>query len=80
MRPIIRWALEWNSRNQLDGERRFFMWDGTCPHLFRTREAARRFVSEKYGYINARPDLKAEPHGWAPPRVVKVRVELRPCG
>jgi len=74
---VSRWALEWNSRNQLDGDRRFFMWNGDCPHLFRTREDARQFVAEKYSYIAKRPDLKAEPHGWRTPRVVKVRVELR---
>lgn len=75
-RPVTRWALEWRSKNRLDGVQRHFIWAGTCPQLFRTREAARKFVAEHYGYIDRRIDLKSEPHGWQLPRVVKVSVVL----
>ena len=78
-RPVIRWALEWRSNNSVGGERRFFLWQGNAPCLFYTRDRARAFVQKEYGYIDKRPDLKAEPHGWQVLRVVKVRVHLEEC-
>jgi hypothetical protein len=73
---MIRWAIQWRSKTQRDGEARFFMWAGISPHLFRTRAKARRFIKSRYGYIKHRPDLRGEPHGWRMPQAVKVRVRL----
>lgn len=80
MRPVVRWAVEWHSKNRLDGETRYFMWAGETPLLFRTRARARAHIVEEFGYIKTRLDLQAEPHGWKMPRAVKVEVLLRPAG
>lgn len=74
MAPVQRWALQWHSKNRLDGERKHLIFEDGIPALFKTREAARMFASKKYGYIKARPDLRAEPHGWRFPQPVKVTV------
>lgn len=77
----VRWAVQWRSRNRLDGLTERFMWgageEDASPLLFRTRRAARDYIRREYGYIATRPDLRTEPHGWMMPRAVKVRVELR---
>lgn len=78
------WAVLKRSVNQLDGARVFF--DGTTGHasrtlLFETRREALDYVETKYGYQRSRPGLRAEPHGWRMPKVVRVRVtvaEARP--
>jgi len=83
------WAVKWRSENALDGKReyllgRFFYKHPEVPPcvaghstaVFRTREAAREHVREVYGYIKSRPDLRAEPHGWKTPQVVKVEVSV----
>ena len=75
-----RWAIQWYSRNRLDGETRHFMWGCGFPLLFRTREKAREYISDHYGYIRTRQDLRSEPHGWRLPRAVRVEVILRPKG
>lgn len=72
------WGIQWRSENELDGKVEHLMWDyGTTPLLFKTRREARAYCKETYGYIRHRPDLRAEPHGWKPARVVKVRIDWR---
>ena len=44
--------------------------------LFPTRQAARDFNKAQYGYIKERGDLRAEPHGWKMPQVVKAKLSL----
>lgn len=52
---------------------------GSRAALFRTRELARSFVKEHYGYIKHRPDLQRAPHWWKMPQVVKVKVTVTEC-
>ena len=68
------WALEWNSRSNLDGEQSHFMYENLLPKVFKTRREARAWAKEKYGYIKTRPDLRAQPYGWRMPRPVRVRL------
>ena len=75
-RRVIRWALKWRSKNKIDGEREFFMWNYQAPYLFATRREAREYRDKRWGYIRERPDLREEPHGWRLPKVVKVSVIL----
>ena len=74
----IRWAVQWNSRNGLDGVSQYFVWDGRGggPMLFRSRRLAREWIREHYGYIATRADLRREPYGWRLPRAIRVRVVL----
>lgn len=72
-----RWGLKWISENRLDGRREYILWNAGQRFLFRTRQEAREARDIKYGYIRNRPDLKAEPHGWRLPQVVKVEVIVR---
>ena len=75
-----RWGLLWRSDNRLDGHtehllRHWRTYDPGLvnnPLLFRTRRQARAYRDEHFGYIRNRPDLKAEPHEWKLPKVVKV--------
>ena len=72
------WALLWRSFNRLDGKQEFVVVEGVFPFaLFRTRAEALHFRDLKFGYIKDRPDLKAEPHGWRMPKVVRVDVIIR---
>ena len=71
-KPVHRWALEWRSVNALDGETRHLIFRDRLPALFITRDDARRFAVQEYGYIKSRPDLRCEPHGWRMPRPVRV--------
>lgn len=66
------WAAEWCSKNELDGERRYFMNENCLPVLFRTRAACRAWIDAKCGYIRRRKDLQKEPFGWRMPKPVKV--------
>lgn len=70
------WAIEWNSTNRLDGQRRHLIRDRDTllPLLFRTRRLARERIRQSYGYLRDRPDLRAEPHGWRMPRAVRVKI------
>lgn len=74
------WAIKWISENNLDGRLEFYVGDHKSnragPVLFKTREQARAFRDDRFGYIRNRPDLKAEPHGWKFPRVERVRLSL----
>ena len=79
---ITRWAIQWRSQNKLDGYTEHFVWDWkdsnrVTPVLFNTRKEAREFNKDRHVYLRYRPDLKAEPHGWKMPRVVKVNCEIR---
>lgn len=49
---------------------------GYTTMVFETREAARKYKRERYGYIGRRADLRRYPHGWLSPKVVKVRVRV----
>lgn len=71
-----RWAVEWHSVNRIDGDRREWLWNGVPPLLFLTRQEAREWIRERYGYISGRDDLQQEPHGWRMPKAVKVTVRL----
>lgn len=71
-----RWAAKWRSKNFIDGTTEHFIrfQEGQIC-VFTTRKDARDFITEKYGYIKDRPDLRKEPHGWKMP--IPVRVEIR---
>ena len=71
------WALKWISDSKLDGHIERFMGKPMGWKVFRTRAEARAYRDETYGYIKNRPDLKAEPHGWKLPRVVKVVLSIQ---
>ena len=71
------WGVEWHSRNRLDGDQRYLLWNRGWPLLFNTRAEARRWIDRKYGYIRHREDLRSEPHGWFVPRPVKAKLDLR---
>lgn len=78
------WAIRLSSQNLLDGYREHYAHEtmkgqrANVPILFVSREAARAWAKERYGYIAKRPDLRREPHGWFPPKVVKVKLSLQP--
>lgn len=74
MKPIVCWCLRWNSESNLDGISRHFIFEKRLPALFRTREEARRYATEHWGYIKKRPDLRAEPHGWRMPTPIRVMI------
>ena len=81
MDEIIRWGVEWYSRNALDGVTRHPVWmEPNRPALFGTRKEAREWIQEKYGYIRLRRDLREEPHGWRMPRAVRVRLTISTVG
>ncbi len=69
-----RWAVLWQSENQLDGYRSHLIRDDRDVKLFKSRAQARAYINERYGYIRTRPDLQAEPCGWRMPVPVKVGV------
>jgi hypothetical protein len=47
------------------------------PAFFRTRSAARKYASEKYGYIKTRKDLRVYPHFWRIPKPVKLMISVK---
>ena len=70
------WAMEWHSRNLLDGDQRVLMvWSETSALIFRTRQECRAHIEQRYGYIRQRADLRAEPHGWRMPQAVRVALK-----
>lgn len=76
------WAVEFRTESLRSGSKRFLVRKvpgQLLPSLFRTRQDARKFAEEQLGYIRKRPDLQAEPHGWKPPRVVKVKIAIDVC-
>lgn len=70
--PLNKWGLEWYSKNKLDGVTRHLIYEDCLPVLFHSRQEARSFCNENYGYIKTRKDLRKEPHGWRLPRPVKI--------
>jgi len=69
---VVRWAGLWRSENRLDGKREHLLFKDCLPVLARTRQEMREWIELTYGYLRTRPDLKAEPHGWKMPKVIKV--------
>lgn len=68
------WGIEWRNDSAFTGRRRqYLVWEHDV-RLYRTRQACREFIEERFGYIRKRPDLKAKPHGWRIPRAVRVEV------
>ena len=85
-RKTTGWAIKFDTTNQLDG-RRVYFWgcasvkrhpavSGYKTMVFRTRQAARDYINERWGYTRNRPDLRAEPHCWRMPKPVKVTVTV----
>ena len=70
------WGVLWHSCNRLDGLREYLCRNETThvPALFLTRAEAREFITDTYGYIRHRADLRREPHGWRLPRAVRVTI------
>lgn len=76
MKSVIRWGLKWTSRDRYGVTEYLIGEDKVCvPALFRTRAAARAYREEKFGYIRERADLRAEPHGWRMPKVIRIEVK-----
>lgn len=74
------WAILMRSNNKLDGIREYLL--GVTDHpthteLFESRSEARKYVSDEYGYLKQRPDLRKEPYGWKMPVVVRVKIDIR---
>lgn len=68
------WAILWRSKG---GSHLV----GTTSHpcrrvLFDTRQEARDYVRERFGYIASRPDLQGPPHFWKMPKPVKVTIAI----
>lgn len=70
------WGALWRSNSKLDGYEAHLLNEDCLPVLFRTRKEARAYIEKKYGYIRARDDLRAQPHGWKMPIAVQVRVSI----
>ncbi len=81
------WAVKWISDSPLDGHREYLLGaaniekppalSGCNTLLFLTRRMARNYISETYGYIAKRKDLKLPPHCWKMPKAVKVIVDIQ---
>lgn len=72
------WTVKWVSVCRLDGRTEQFLVDRKQSYgavFFRTREAARKWRDEQYGYIKTREDLQQ--HGWRLPKVVRAEMTLR---
>jgi hypothetical protein len=69
-----KWAVLWSGASA-DGNP-YFIFEESRPAEFRTRNEARQFITEQYGFIRRRPDLRRPPHSWRMPRAVKVRVTM----
>ena len=74
------WGLLWRSNNRLDGETAYLIHEHCLPVLFKTRQAARDYANQRFGYIKNTPDLQCEPHGWRFPTAVRVSVSLASFG
>jgi hypothetical protein len=75
-REIVRWGLEFRSCNRLDGNRSHIVMRDCMPALFHTRQEARAYAAECFGYIRDCADLRREPHGWRMPVPVRVAVGI----
>lgn len=47
------------------------------PVMFTRKKDMAQYISIRYGYIANRKDLRAYPHGWRMPKIVKVKVEVK---
>ena len=66
------WGLLWHSKTRLGGVCEHMIYEDGQPCFFKTRNKARGYAQQKYGYIRSRRDLRQEPHGWRLPRPVKI--------
>lgn len=79
VKPVFAWAALWHSKNKLDGVSEHIVCFHGAPALFPDRQGARKFISDNFGYISGRPDLRSEPHGWRVPRAIRVKISpLKP--
>ena len=67
------WAVLWRSENNRNGKSRYLIRRNRIPVLFVTRQQARDWIEEHYGYIRNDPSLRVEPHGWQMPIPTKIR-------
>ena len=72
----LRWGVVWRSANRADGQRCHLLGDGLGVRTFATKRDAAAYISQQYGYIAKRADLRREPHGWFLPVAVRVRVRV----
>ena len=70
------WAIQWRSRNALDGLQQHIIYEDCLPALFLTRQKCRNYINVHWGYIRERPDLRHEPFGWMMPVPIKVKIVL----
>lgn len=76
---LRRWAILFRSDNHLMGKREHLVCEPDRVErvvMFETRREARKYIDAKYAYLRTRPDLRAEPHGWKLPRIVRVKVRV----
>ena len=86
---MVKWVKAWGvklrSQNNLDGKTEHLLGcaseavqtvrlSGYRTAAFKTRQQAREYIDNHYGYIKLRPDLRAEPHGWKMPIVVPINI------
>lgn len=71
------WSLLWEQNNKLDGYQSHIIYENLIPKLFNTRQQARSFAKERYGYIKHRKDLRVEPHKWRMPKPIKIKLEVQ---
>ncbi len=69
-----RWAILFSADGKLDGYRQHFVYENGVIVTFLSRQKAREYIASRYGYIKGRADLKAEPHCWNYPKVVRVKI------
>ena len=71
---VLRWGILWRSKNLLEGKSQHLCFSNGMPYLFHPRREARAKISEEWGYIATRRDLRREPHGWRMPIPVRVKI------
>jgi hypothetical protein len=65
------WAALWRAAGE-----EYLIHRSGLPVLFYTRQAARDWIKENYGYIAKRKDLRAPPFCWRMPTAIRVRVSI----
>lgn len=73
---ITLWSALDRYRNKLDGKVEHLCFYNELPVLFQSRKIARAWIKHHYGYLEYRPDLTGEPHGWQLPKAVKVTITV----
>lgn len=86
MRALKKTYKAWAIRHVNEG-RRYFLgryfdrpapaFEGSETLLFKTRLAARVWLSKRFGYIRKRKDLRSPPFNWKMPVVVRVIVTVK---